>query len=110
MCVTYLYNHMLFTEQSKDEASEANAVFWEKIQDLRQANPEHPLIIKADVQKDRFTQRYCEVLLFECDENEILHTAQRIYEQHFYLIPMHVYPEVQGISEKDVRLGKNDPT
>lgn len=98
--ITKKYNHLYFTEKSKDEADLKNNTFWIKLSDLENAYPNIKIII-AESLEDKWGHIYS-VLQFECDNLEILKKIQDIYKNHWYPFPLELYPEFSHLKLTDI--------
>lgn len=81
------YNHLFFTEQSK-ESDERNIPFWGYIANLDGNLIDEELIIVHDIKYDRMIGYYVEILNFQCNSKQILEKAQEIYNKHYYGYPL----------------------
>lgn len=98
--IRYKYNHLFFTEKSKDDYYDLNTDFWIKLDDLRRANPDCQICIERNIEYRSIVGRYCEVLEIQCEQESILNKALLIYDQFYHFLPLDLK---DGISEKNVQ-------
>ena len=86
----YLYNRLLFTEESKQKSATANNVFWAKIIDLGLTND-----IYIVFELKLLPQGYCEILQFRSDNSSTQNFAQLVYDLEYNFYPICLYPEFE---------------
>lgn len=94
------YNHLYFTEQSREMANLKNSSFWIYLSDLESVNPDIKIII-TEVLENKWGQFYS-ILNFECDNLDLLEKVQSIYNNHWYPIPLELYPEFSHLALDEI--------
>lgn len=94
------YNHLYFTEQSREMANMKNSTFWTYISDLENANPNTKIIITESLE-NKWGQLYS-ILNFECSNPDLLEKIQSIYTNHWYPIPLELYPEFSHLTLDEI--------
>ena len=89
------YNHLFFTEESKD-GDLRNIKFWNLLADFDQSYPEADLTVIYDVKRDPIVGKYVEYLDFQCNQESEKQQVLRIYNQHYYGYPLEFLPYLKS--------------
>lgn len=94
------YNHLYFTEQSREMADIKNSTFWSYLSDLENANPDNKIIVTESLE-NKWGQFYS-ILNFECSNLDLLEKIQSIYTSHWYPVPLELYPEFSHLTLDEI--------
>lgn len=81
------YNHLFFTEQSK-ESDERNIPFWSYMASFDEKLTDDELTVIHDIRYEPMVGCYVEILSFQCNSKQILESVQEIYNKHYYGYPL----------------------
>lgn len=94
------YNHLYFTEESREMVNLKNCNFWIHLSDLERVHPDIKIITTESLE-DKWGYIY-PVLHFECEDSEILKKVQKIYNDSWYPFPLKLYPEFSHLKIEDI--------
>jgi len=94
------YNHLYFTEKSREAVDIKNSNFWIHLSDLKNANPNIEIVTTETI-KDKWGQFYS-VLHFDCSNADVLEKIQSIYNNHWYPVPLELHPEFSQLNIEDI--------
>ncbi|GEM_PF-6155181 len=94
------YNQLFFTEHSREKADIKNNTFWIYLSNLEKANPDVKIITTESLE-NKWGQFYS-VLHFECSNVDVLEKLQSIYNNHWYPVPLELYPEFSHLKIDDI--------
>lgn len=86
------YNPLFFTEESKESRDIKNTKFWQLLDNFDRKHPEAKLTVFFDVERDRFSNHFIEVLEFQCNLESEKQQVQAIYRDYYYPCPLTVIP------------------
>ena len=96
--VILTYNHLFFTEKSKENWG--NLDFWQSISALEERYPSDMLIVKRILRHNNAFNRYFEDVLLESDSPILLKQANGIYRDHYYISLLELFedtPEINAV-------------
>ena len=88
------YNHLLFTEHSRDDRWATNLTFWQMLDTFDRSHPDVDLVIIRDVKRDRHLGRYVEFLEFQCSQEWAYKQVLSIYRQHYHYLALELHPDL----------------
>lgn len=81
------YNHLFFTEQSK-ESDERNIPFWGYMASFDEKLTDDELTVIHDIRYEPMVGYYIEILDFQCNSVEVLKQVKDIYHKYYYGYPL----------------------
>lgn len=99
------YNHMVFTEASKQMEYEANSRYYEEERRILDKYQDKKIVIVEDVKTDRITGRYVKVFDYTGSEPPVRNELLEAYNEYFHPYPLSLYPEFEAqITDEEVHI------
>lgn len=87
----YKYNHLFFTEESKNSNNQ-NIEFWNRLSDFDIKYPQAELQVIHYIKEELFIGKYVECLEFQCHQESETQQVQTIYNNHYHIQPLTFQP------------------
>jgi len=91
----YKYNHLFFTEESRNGDIQ-NIEFWNRLSDFDIKYPEADLEVIHCIKMESFIGRYVEYLEFQCNQGLEMLQVLAIYRNYYHIVPLTFRPGLKS--------------